>query len=381
MSEKYRNREDSDLILRHGRRPQFRCQSSSTVRLPQQHTVRDSRYPVIYQHRFFQDNVRPVYFHDQEQPYQGHIQNRRDSSPLETGEIACLRCQQNILQKLCDHILEEGFDSVICTHVFPAEAMTALRRTGQVNLRTVFVQTDYDALPLMKDLEVDGIVIPHHHLIEECAETGAGRELLHPFGIPVREEFLEHTDKPTAREGCLNLFQDGDSIRQGAYWYLIMSGSMGFGKTGELIRNILHTEGMDVEIFAVCGSNRKLYSRLKKDFSADPNVHPIGFTDMVPLLMDACDVLFTKPGGLSSTEAAAKGIPIIHTAPIPGCETDNARFFHYHGMSYSTTDIAQQVKVAHRLCTDDDYRLSMTAAQTANTFKDTCSNIFKLLMQ
>ena len=284
-------------------------------------------------------------------------------------------------KKLCDHILEEGFDSVICTHVFPAEAMTALRRTGQVNLRTVFVQTDYDALPLMKDLEVDGIVIPHHHLIEECAETGAGRELLHPFGIPVREEFLEHTDKPTAREGCLNLFQDGDSIRQGAYWYLIMSGSMGFGKTGELIRNILHTEGMDVEIFAVCGSNRKLYSRLKKDFSADPNVHPIGFTDMVPLLMDACDVLFTKPGGLSSTEAAAKGIPIIHTAPIPGCETDNARFFHYHGMSYSTTDIAQQVKVAHRLCTDDDYRLSMTAAQTANTFKDTCSNIFKLLMQ
>lgn len=284
-------------------------------------------------------------------------------------------------KKLCDHILEEGFDSVICTHVFPAEAMTALRRTGQVNLRTVFVQTDYDALPLMKDLEVDGIVIPHPHLIEECAETGAGRELLHPFGIPVREEFLEHTDRTTAREGCLNLFQDGDSIRQGAYWYLIMSGSMGFGKTGELIRNILHTEGMDVEIFAVCGSNRKLYSRLKKDFAADANVHPIGFTDMVPLLMDACDVLFTKPGGLSSTEAAAKGIPIIHTAPIPGCETDNARFFHYHGMSYSTTDIAQQVKVAHRLCTDDDYRLSMTAAQTANTFKDTCGNIFKLLMQ
>lgn len=97
--------------------------------------------------------------------------------------------------------------------------------------------------------------------------------------------------------------------------------------------------------------------------------------------MDACDVLFTKPGGLSSTEAAAKGIPIIHTAPIPGCETDNARFFHYHGMSYSTTDIAQQVSVAHRLCTDEEYRMSMTAAQAANTFKDTCGNIFRLLTQ
>ena len=95
--------------------------------------------------------------------------------------------------------------------------------------------------------------------------------------------------------------------------------------------------------------------------------------------MDACDVLFTKPGGLSSTEAAAKRIPLIHTAPIPGCETDNARFFHYHGMSYSTTDTAQQVAIARRLCTDTAFRDSMTAAQASNTFPDTCGQIFTLL--
>ena len=77
--------------------------------------------------------------------------SRRVKSPVYmANKIYCKR--------LCDHILEGGFSSVICTHVFPAEAMTALRRAGLLpsGLRTVFVQTDYDALTLMKDLEVDG---------------------------------------------------------------------------------------------------------------------------------------------------------------------------------------------------------------------------------
>lgn len=282
-------------------------------------------------------------------------------------------------KKLYDHIREGGYDSIICTHVFPAEALTYLRRSGLLRQRTVFVQTDYDSMPLMKDLEVDAIVIPHPHLTEECVETGAAREKLHPLGIPVSEEFLQHTDKAAARKSCTAIFGDGNNISEDVSWYLIMSGSMGFGKTEELISAVLDSEGRNVEIFAVCGTNAKLHGSILKDFASSGNVHSIGFTDKVPLLMDACDVIFTKPGGLSSTEAAAKRLPIIHTAPIPGCETDNARFFHYHGMSYSTKDTEQQIHIAHRLCHDAGFRAAMTTAQAANTFPDTCSRIFGLL--
>lgn len=282
-------------------------------------------------------------------------------------------------KKLYDHICEGGYDSIICTHVFPAEALTSLRRAGLLHQRTVFVQTDYDALPLMKDLEVDAIVIPHPHLTEECVETGAAREKIHALGIPVSEECWKHTDKENAREQCCSMFGNRDIKCCSRYWYLIMSGSMGFGKTGELIRAILGSEGDNVEIFPVCGTNVKLHDGILEDFTNYRNVHPIGFTDKVPLLMDACDVIFTKPGGLSSTEAAAKRLPIIHTAPIPGCETDNARFFHYHGMSYSTKDTVQQVNIAHRLCHDPAYRYLMTSAQENNTFPDTCMKIFGLL--
>ena len=99
-------------------------------------------------------------------------------------------------KRLCDHILEGGFTSVICTHVFPAEAMTALRRAGLLpsGLRTVFVQTDYDALTLMN------------------------RDLLHPFGIPVSEECWKHVEKSAAREECAALFSGSGHIGISAGW-------------------------------------------------------------------------------------------------------------------------------------------------------------------
>lgn len=280
-------------------------------------------------------------------------------------------------KKLYDYIRSGNFDAIICTHVFPAEALTSLRRTGLLTQKCVFVQTDYDALPLMKDLEVDGIVIPHLHLVEECVAVGARRELLFPYGIPVCKVFFTRNDKSVARNELIHSMALPDSMS--CRWYLIMSGSMGFGKTELLIQEIIAKHGQDVEIFAVCGSNHELKLRLDKCFSESRHLHTIGFTNKVSMLMDACDVLFTKPGGLSRTEAAAKNIPLVHTAPIPGCETDNARFFHYHGMSYSTVDVQQQVAVADKLCTDSAYRMQMQLAQQSNIFSDTCKNIFSLI--
>ena len=83
--------------------------------------------------------------------------------------------------------------------------------------------------------------------------------------------------------------------------------------------------------------------------------------------MDACDVLFSKPGGLTSTEAAVKGVPLIHTAPIPGCENRNAAFFARRGMSYYCQEPAQQAKYAKLLCENQFLRFRMAEAQRRNT--------------
>lgn len=279
-------------------------------------------------------------------------------------------------KKLYDYITTNHFDTVVCVHLFPAEAITALKRNGDFNVKTIFVMTDYTCIPFMKETQLDYYIVPHYHLIEECVSKGLPREKLFPFGIPVKKIFHRNTPKAEARVRCQELF--ASSADPSLKWFLIMSGSMGFGPVQETINEALRRCGASVELFLVCGNNEKLRKKLASQYASDSNVRVIGFTDQVPLLMDACDVLFTKPGGLSSTEAASKGIPIIHTAPIPGCETRNAEFFHYHGMSYSTGDIAQQITMALRLVEDAPFREKMIQSQKSNTNPDTCRDIMAL---
>lgn len=278
--------------------------------------------------------------------------------------------------KLLDYIVTNGFDAIVCTHIFPAEALTALRRAGKISsIPTLFVMTDYTSIPFIEETELDYYVAPHEHLIEECVQKGVSRDKIYPYGIPVKQCFYARQPKMPMRMTCKELF--GDSIDENKHWFLIMSGSMGYGNLQQLVDNIITK--CDVELFLVCGNNKRLKADLQKRYEENTNVIIIGFTDKIASLMDSCDVLFTKPGGLSSTEAAAKGIPIIHTAPIPGCETRNALFFHYHGMSYSTMDVAEQVARAEILCKDNHERGIMIRSQRANINPNTGKDILQLL--
>jgi processive 1,2-diacylglycerol beta-glucosyltransferase len=107
----------------------------------------------------------------------------------------------------------------------------------------------------------------------------------------------------------------------------------------------------------------------------------LGFTQQVSLLMDAADVIFTKPGGITSTEVIVKQLPMIHTAPIPGLENKNAQFFHNHGMSYHSNDIPQQVAVAIRLCEDEAYRKQMLRLQRMNANQHTSDYVIDLILK
>jgi len=278
--------------------------------------------------------------------------------------------------KLLAYIKDNKFDTIICTHLFPAEAMTALKKSGSIHETCLFVMTDYTCIPFIAETRVDYYVIPHEHFIEEFAQKGIPREKLLPYGIPIKHTFYEQQSKEYARIACKkNIEKEIDEQKK---WFLIMSGSMGFGNVKELVKRLLTSHADEVEVLLVCGNNTKLQQTLQKEFGENKNITILGFTDKISLLMDACDVLFTKPGGLSSTEAAAKNIPMIHTAPIPGCETRNAEFFHYHGMSYSSKDIDEQIRQAMRLCTDTTYRHKMMLSQKINSHPDVCSQILKL---
>ena len=114
-------------------------------------------------------------------------------------------------------------------------------------------------------------------------------------------------------------------------------------------------------------------------FGTDKRVVAVKFTDQVDTYMAACDVLLTKPGGISSTEAAVKNVPIIHVMQFPGNETENARFFSQRGMSVLAANFDDAVTSAIRFVLDKDAAMRMKEAQrqyiNRNAAEDICNTI------
>lgn len=265
------------------------------------------------------------------------------------------------------------FDAIVMPHLFPAETMTYMKRHNILDLPTVVVCTDYTCIPFWEETECDYYIIPHVELTEEFVSRGIPKEKLLPYGIPVGMAFGTKQNQKSAREK-LKLPVDKPM-------YLVMSGSMGFGKillfAFELARKLKNGE----QIVIICGNNKRLKKTLRREFRWNKAVHVIGFTEHVADYMDACDVIYTKPGGLTSTEALVKNIPIVHTEPIPGCETKNRDFFTSRGMSVAAEDIRTQVAQGKTLVENKALQLGMAAAQRNNACPNAAEQIVKLLEQ
>ena len=110
---------------------------------------------------------------------------------------------------------------------------------------------------------------------------------------------------------------------------LLMGGSMGYGNMAETLQKI-DSLPMDFQIIAVCGNN----AEMKAEVDGTPTTHRVlstGFVDYVSLLMDASDCIVTKPGGLTTSESLAKGLPMVIVNPIPGQEERNTEFLLNNG--------------------------------------------------
>ena len=142
--------------------------------------------------------------------------------------------------------------------------------------------------------------------------------------------------------------------------------------------------GIDVEkgkqlIQRFASHLEEMKSELRRQFLGEKRLFVLDYTTEVSLYMDACDILFTKPGGLSSTEAAVKGIPMIHSTPIPGWEESNVRFFTDHGLSVFGESPDELVTAALYLLSNPWKREAMLSAQVdtinKHAARDICEKI------
>lgn len=222
-----------------------------------------------------------------------------------------------------DYLERNHFDIIILTHLFPAEILTQMKKRGMRIPKTVYIATDYICIPFTEETDCDVYVIPEERLAGEFRGRGIPSEKIVPLGIPVRRAFLSRMTRETAREK-LNFERDKKYL-------LVSGGNIGAGKMESVIKLLCKQSGYGIRVVAVCGSNERLYSRLTEKYGK--KIIVIRRTHRMDVYLRACDLYLTKPGGLSSTEAAVIGIPLVHLPPIPGCETGNIRFFSNLGMS------------------------------------------------
>lgn len=226
-------------------------------------------------------------------------------------------------ERMYDYISANGFDTVICTHVFPALALTDMLEKHPMPIKTAFVGTDYTCSPGTADSDLEYYFIPDALLTEEFAACGVPRERIIPSGMPVRQAFYVPGDIAAAKRH-IGIPQENRHI-------LMMCGSMGCGPIIELTQQLADKLASDEELTIICGTNEKLDEKLRIEYFTNANIHVEGLTDDMPTYMRSADIYMTKPGGLSTTEAAAMGLPMVLINAVAGCEEHNMEFFTERG--------------------------------------------------
>lgn len=260
---------------------------------------------------------------------------------------------------LSAHLNASQPDGILMTHFFPGEILTAIRAKGGHVPPALYVATDYTCIPLSDEIDIDAFVIPAPELAAEFRGRGISAERILPLGIPVPRRFADVEEKRAVRERL--------GMDAGARYILFAEGSMGAGafhKTLRLLEKYLRRDE-DTRLIVVCGGNLKMKRRIERRLSDSfgERIVVLGYTDRMADYLKACDLYITKPGGLSITEAAVTGIPLILVSSIPGCESRNLSFFEGHEMALAVRNQRRELLRAVERLTDPDFAASMISRQ------------------
>ncbi len=211
-------------------------------------------------------------------------------------------------------------DMIVCTHFLPAEIVSWLKAKERLASRQVIIVTDFDvhAMWLCHYYEQYFVAIDESRAYLEA--LGIPGDKITVSGIPIDPVFTLHKDKHEMR---LKHGLEKERTR-----ILLSAGGFGVGSVDALISSLLHLQH-PAQIVAICGRNEELKERLTKlaggmKRSATVIVKPVGYTQEMDELMAASDLVLGKPGGLTTSEALAKGLVFVIVNPIPGQEERNS---------------------------------------------------------
>lgn len=262
-------------------------------------------------------------------------------------------------------------DLIIGTHPFPMIALSTLRKNLSIDTSSnilndpfhkyysdlnvpplISVLTDYTTHSTWIQNELDYYIVGHEYVKELLVNEGVDPSKIKSFGIPVEKSFLSHRDRKTVLNE-LGFSEDKLTV-------LLMGGSFGAGNIKETLTELLEID-RDFQILVITGRNEHLKEKMDKklhSYSGDKTIRILGYTNNMNDILASIDVLITKPGGLTTTEALLKDVPMIIPYYIPGQEEENLDFLSNCGAALRTTK-KYTLSVLLKVLIDDPSRLEM----------------------
>ncbi len=276
-------------------------------------------------------------------------------------------------QKLADLFNEFKPDTVVCTQAFPCGMVADYKTVHHLPFKLIGVLTDYAPHSYWLNEGVDYYVVPSEDARWRFLTKGVPEERLKLFGIPIHANFAMKQNRAAiaARLGInLNLPV-----------ILVMGGGQGLGPIKQIVRSLLKVR-RPLQVMVIAGVNKKLIRWLKGiDPAAGKKLITFEYVDNVDELMDISTLIITKPGGMTTSECLAKGLPMVIVDPLPGQEMRNTDFLLQNGIAIRidrTHDLGEEIE----LLLQSSHRLKeMRAAAMAHGRPQAARDIARLILE
>lgn len=213
-------------------------------------------------------------------------------------------------------------NAIVCTHPFPNIVVSRLKRSSGLDIPLCTVITDYDAHGTWISSETNRYLVSTPEVQNKLIARGIPKPNIRVTGIPVHPNFWKQQDKEKIRS---------EFGLKAMPTVLVMGGGWGLVKQAEMLKYMVEWREK-IQFIFVLGNNQKALDVMAEDPAfAHENIKLLGFTREVDKLMEVSDLLITKPGGMTCTEALAKGLPMLFQEAIPGQEEENAQYFTSNG--------------------------------------------------
>lgn len=299
----------------------------------------------------------------------------------ESGSLSriCNTINRLMAIKLNRLIQEFQPDLIISTHPFSSQMCAILKEKGKLNCKVATILTDYAPHNqwLVKSEFIDYYFVAQQGMVDDLVSRGVNKDKIHVTGIPLSSRFLQSYNKQKILEDY-GLTSDKNTI------LFFAGGEFGFGKDKTFNRLKAIIDNLpSLQVVAVAGRNEKMKERfdeLVKTTRTESNVKILSFTNQVPELMSVSDLVITKPGGLTTTESLASGLPLIIIDPLPGQEEENAEFIENSGAGIWVKDSDNIETILLDIFNNPDKLESMKSKARLIAKKNSTQNIVETLL-